>query len=95
MIYDVVCIRDVKTGFLAPQLEPNLQSAIRNFEHAVLRNEDSLFFSHPEDYALYRVGGFDTDTGALSPELPVEVITAANVISAALSRRARSDSDGR
>lgn len=96
MIYNVYAIRDFKTGFLTPTLDQNDAAAARNFEHAVLVNQDSLFFSHPEDYALYRVGSYDTECGKILPEMPVEVLTAAQVMAAALSRRnkeVKSDGD--
>lgn len=84
----VFSIRDVKTGFLTPTVEVNASVAVRNFEHAVLRNEDSLFFSHPDDYSLFCLGDFDTDTGAILPSSPpVEVISASAIINAAISRR--------
>lgn len=85
----VFCIRDVKAGFLQPTVEVNASVAVRNFEHAILRNEDSLFFSHPEDYSLYLLGTFDTDSGVITPgTIPEEVITASDVISAALAKKA-------
>lgn len=93
MRYLVVSVRDLKTGFLQPTVDLNEASAVRNFEHAVLRNDDSLFFSHPEDYALYDLGLFDTDTGELiSDGLPRQIITADQVIQAVLTKRG--DRDG-
>lgn len=89
MKYNVYAVRDIKTGFLTPTLDQNDVSAARNFEHAVLNNRDSLFFSHPEDYALFCVGSFDTDSGELLPQLPVEVLSAANVMAMALSKRVK------
>lgn len=65
MIYSIYSIRDLKTGFLQPTLDINDASAIRNFEHAVLHHEDSLFFSHPEDYSLFYLGSFDSETGEI------------------------------
>lgn len=73
MIQGVYCIRDFKTGFLSPMVDVNDLSAKRNFEHACMR-QDSLFFSHPEDYALYKIATFDTDLGKLEPLPVVELI---------------------
>lgn len=88
MIYNVYAIRDFKTGFLSPTLEQNDAAAARNFEHAVLQSEQTLFFTHPEDYALYRIGEFNTDDGSLSaPALPEEILTASQVFNSAMSRR--------
>lgn len=60
-------IRDQRTCYLTPSFDYNDQSAIRNFEHAVLQ-KDSLFNSHAEDYSLYRVGQYDNETGRIYPE---------------------------
>lgn len=62
MIYGLYSIKDAKTSFMPVTLDVNNASAVRNFEHAV-RQPDSLLRSHPNDYALYHVGDFDTDTG--------------------------------
>lgn len=83
----IYSIRDFKTGFLAPTVEPHDAVAQRNFEHAVLQSEQTLFFSHPEDYALFRIGSFDTDTGEIVSELPEEILTAPQVFNSAMARR--------
>lgn len=90
MIYNLYAIRDVKTGFLSITHDVNDASACRNFEHAILNHEDSLFFSHPEDYALYFLGTYDTDTGKLVPsELPQICLEASQVLSKAFSDKNR------
>lgn len=88
MKFGVYSIRDFKSGFLAPTVEVNDAVAQRNFEHAVLNSEQSLFFSHPEDYALYKIGELDSDKGQLFPMVPIqEVITAAQVFGSALTAK--------
>lgn len=80
MKYGLYSIRDFKTGFLPPTYDINDESAIRNFEHACL-NSDSLFFSHPQDYALYRIGSFDTDSGRVDLLDPLpELVTASETL---------------
>ena len=77
MIYGLYSIKDAKTSFLPVTLDVNDASAVRNFEHAV-RQPDSLLRSHPNDYALYRVADFDTDTGNVNPYFPpVQLVDAA------------------
>ena len=71
MIYGLYSIKDAKTSFMLVTLDVNNASAIRNFEHAV-RQPDSLLRSHPNDYSLYHVGDFDTDSGHLIPCFPIE-----------------------
>lgn len=69
MIYGVFSIKDAKTGYLPPTFDINDLSAMRNFEHAC-QNPDSLFFTHPQDYTLYCIGSFDTDSGELTVMQP-------------------------
>lgn len=65
MIYGIYCIRDSKTGFLTPTADQNDQTAMRNFAHASMQ-KDTLFFSHPQDYSLFRVGTFDSESGIIT-----------------------------
>lgn len=82
MIYGVYSIRDVKTGFMTPTIEVNDEAAVRNFSHAVV-NSDSILFSFATDFALYRIGSFDSDSASLSPEkVPVHLYDAAAAIRA-------------
>ena len=85
MIYGLYAMRDIRTGFLSPALDLSDASAIRNFEHAVAHNDDSLFFSHPEDYSLYKVGEYDSNTGTVTPIDKVELATAASVVAKLLA----------
>lgn len=78
MKYGIYVIRDVHTGFFSPTADVNDQTAIRNFEHAVSQGQ-SLMFTHPEDYSLYKIGEFDSDTGELSGILPEVKIHATEV----------------
>lgn len=71
MIFGVYCVRDVKAGFQTPAIQANDQVAVRGFISAVM-NSDSVLFTHAQDFSLYRLGTFDSDTGALVPE-PVPV----------------------
>lgn len=61
MKYGVYCIRDLKSGWLSPTVDINDQVAIRNFVYAVQHNE--LFSDFANDYSLYKIGDFDTETG--------------------------------
>lgn len=80
MIYGVYAIKDAKTAFMPCNVDYNDASAIRNFEHAV-RTPDSLMASHPGDYALYRLGLYDTESGIISAdELPVQIADASSIV---------------
>lgn len=74
MKYSVYAIRDDRTeSFLTPTCDLNDRTAARNFEHAV-RQPNTLFYSHPQDYMLYCIGEYDERTGALVPCTPRLVI---------------------
>lgn len=76
--YELFSVRDVKTGFLTPTLDMNGESAIRNFEHACLV-ADSLFYTHAQDYSLYRVGTFYPESGMIEPAVPpVHIVDASS-----------------
>lgn len=79
MKYPVYAIRDAKTGFMSPSVDQNDAAAARNFEHAVMQSA-SLMNSHPGDYALYRIGEYETDSGEIKGCMPVHIIDAAGVI---------------
>ena len=72
MKYGVYSVRDARTGFLPPTVDQNDSSAMRNFAHACMQKE-SLLFSHIEDYALCKIGEFDSSKGVITPQ-PVDVI---------------------
>lgn len=65
MIYPLFAIRDIKVGFMSPNADQSEQSAIRNFAYAV--NSEGLMNYSPKDFDLYKVGSFDSETGALDP----------------------------
>lgn len=76
----VYSIRDSLTGFMNVTLEQNDASAIRNFEHAVTR-VDSLFYSHPEHYSLFKIGEFDTQHGFIDGIDSVILCVASDILS--------------
>lgn len=74
MKMNLYVIRDQRTSFMTPSVDFNDQSAVRNFEHAVLQ-KDSLFNTHAEDYSLYRIGLYDNESGRITPEdFPVLIL---------------------
>lgn len=76
MKFGIYCVRDVKSGFQTPTAQVNDAVAVRGFASAVI-NSDSVLFTHASDFALYKVGEFDTDTGHItSLDLPVELMQA-------------------
>lgn len=70
MKFSLYSIRDVKTGFMTPVMEPNDASAIRNFYHSVQASQGVLF-SFAQDFTLYRIADFDSDIGQVIPLVPI------------------------
>lgn len=67
MILKVIAVYDAAVAaFYPPTFVQAAGLAVRSFGDEV-RKEDTPFNAHPEDYELYCVGEFDTDTGALIP----------------------------
>lgn len=64
MKYGLYCIRDDKVGFLAPAVDYNDASAMRNFREVI---NDGDFAKHRHDLSLYRVGEFDSLSGYILP----------------------------
>lgn len=73
MIYPVISIRDNKTGYLPVQVDQSVEAAKRNFEFAINKS-DSLMYAYAQDYDLFKVGEFDTETGILVTVNPPELI---------------------
>lgn len=78
MIYNVYAIQDACVGFLTPSFDFNDGSAKRNFAHA-MRNSQSLFNSHPQDFSLYRIGAYDSDVGVIDGCTPEKICDGVSV----------------
>lgn len=65
MIFGVYSLRDVKTGFCNPTFDANDSVATRNFFHAIDQSKSIMRFA-PEDFDLYKLADFDTDTGIIT-----------------------------
>lgn len=65
MKYPIVSYRDQKVGFMPPQCEQSVTSAIRGFAYAINSREGIMNYS-PNDFDLFRVGDFDTETGKIT-----------------------------
>lgn len=70
MNFGVYSIEDIKTGFITPTCDNNDASAIRNFSSAVMQS-DGILFTHAEDFRLFKIGEFDSDTGSILPVVPI------------------------
>lgn len=64
MLYNVYAIQDAAVGFMTPTVDVNDRTAVRNFVHA-MKNVNSIMNSHPQDFALYRIGEYDSELGVI------------------------------
>lgn len=79
MIVNLYAIRDRKCGFLPPTTDINDDTARRNFAYAVMSREP-MFLAFPDDYDLYRVGEYDTDSGIVSSCPPEHLVSAQSLL---------------
>lgn len=64
MVYGLYVMRDLKVGFLSPNVDSNDASAIRNFAHAIMSSQN-VMHTHPQDFELYKLGTYETDTAEI------------------------------
>lgn len=76
----MTAIRDSKTDqFDRPMFTISVGQAVRSFADAVNRQEaDNMLYQHPEDYELFEIGIFDTDTAGMEVKKPASVALASN-----------------
>lgn len=73
MLYGIYTILDSKSGYIGLSLDHSDQTATRNFQLAI-RQPGTLMNQFPEDYRLFKVGEFDTESGQLDPYLKPEFV---------------------
>lgn len=78
----VVAVRDQKAdAFGHPWYAQTLPMAIRHFSDAVnTSDETNLWRKHPEDFALFKLGTFDTHTGLFETENPSQLCLASEIL---------------
>lgn len=69
MKYGLYAMRDSATRqFLSITTDVNNDVAMRNFDFAMMNNAQLKF--RPSDFALYRIGVYDTESGNIEVEQP-------------------------
>lgn len=59
----IVAVRDrAVAGFMPPIFVSHVGMAVRSFSDEV-RKPDTQFNAHPDDFDLFELGSFETDTG--------------------------------
>lgn len=69
MIKKLYTIRDNATKFYDVITDDNDRAAIRSFTNAV-NDHHTLMYANADDFVLYSVGTFNTETGEIISELP-------------------------
>lgn len=81
MILGIYSIRDRLSGYLQPTFDLNDAVAMRNFSAAILSPDAHLLMhTNSEDYDLYRVGQFDSDSGIISALPAPELVVSGNSV---------------
>lgn len=65
MVFGIYAIQDLKSTFMNPTVDFNDATAKRNFEHAIMAG-NNVFFTHPQDFRLMKLGEFENETGCIS-----------------------------
>lgn len=73
MKYGLYTIEDKINGFMSINTDVNDPSAVRNFSLAVSQS-GSVINHSPSDFALYKVGEFDTESGNIDTIIPPKFI---------------------
>lgn len=80
MKYPIYSYRDIKSGFGGPVVDQSDSTAIRGFSYAINGNNGIMNFS-PNDFDLYKIGMFDSDTGVIVPEvIPVLIVNGSSLV---------------
>lgn len=67
IMFYVFSIRDIKTdSFMTPFFQTHKPAAMRMFADLCV-DKSSMIGKHPEDFSLYQVGAYDSQTGLLIP----------------------------
>ena len=90
MKYNVYCIRDDKIGFLTPTVDTNHFTAARNFANAIMQGQGVLF-THADDFRLYCIGEFDTESGQLIPHAVPELVSEGAQVLIMMNKRGAKD----
>lgn len=70
--------KDNVNGFMTPNFEVYDPAAVRGFAYAV--NNPGLMNFKPEDYSLWKIAEFDSETGVVTPVEPTLIVHATEVL---------------
>lgn len=75
MKYYVIAVRDRAADvFGVPNFVVNIGAAIRGFSDEINRDvENNMFFKHPDDFDLYKLGEYNDATGLFDCGVPQQI----------------------
>ena len=73
MILGIYAVHDAKVGYMIPSFQQNDALAARNFELDCEAPEAAPIRKHPEDFRLYNIGSYNTETGELKSVTPTVI----------------------
>lgn len=80
MKYVLYSIRDIKLdSYSNPMCLVNDGHAIRTIGDE-MRRDGNAFSAHPEDYELFRLGQFDSDTGLYDTHAPKSIVLLSELV---------------
>lgn len=77
MIYNVYAVKDELVGFGMPFISENDMTATRLINNSY-NIPNSLYQTRPQDYTLYKIGSYDTESGNIEPINPNYVTSMMN-----------------
>lgn len=75
-------IRDAKTDqFGNPMVLQSRGQAVRSVQDEIQRKDpQNILASHPEDFELFELGSYNTDTGMFDTHVPKSVIVCSDLV---------------
>lgn len=73
MRYNVYCIDDLKSVYMAPFIAASDGVAVRDFK-LLLSREDTPMHAYPADFRLMSIGTYDDKDGSIVGHVPMVVI---------------------
>lgn len=68
MLHKLFAIRDSKTEFFGPPWAKSTHGEAERDFTTLVNDPQSQIFNYPQDYDLYLLGEYDSNTGKITPE---------------------------
>lgn len=78
MIFNLYAIKDELSEFAAPMVIQDDTQAIRYFKNKVFENK--MMLDNPEDFSIWRIGKYETETAIIEYQAPEKIISAKSFV---------------